>query len=133
MPPEITNTCPRRMHELGPWKYAPNLDGWDRTRYDNELHCNFCGSLHPDYVLSVMASGKCTLRPTDKNYKVYVDVPGDHMTSGKFYFQHFNEEQKKRFIQLYNIKPLPFKFTYPYGFYVMPYFMERTDDVGLPS
>ena len=132
MPPELIDTCPRRMLEVGSWKRAENLDGWERRQSDDELHCTFCGSLRADYVLTVMAAGKCTLGPTDKSYKVYVDVPEDHVTS-KFYFQHLSKPQRLRFIDLYNMKPRIFKFGYPYGFYVMPYFMERKDDVGLPG
>jgi len=131
-PPEIIDTCPRRNNEIGAWQYGENLDGWDRQRGDEELHCIFCGSLHPDYVLTVMAAGKCTLGPTDKNYKIYVDVPEDHVIS-KFYFQHLNKEQCKRFVGLYNMKNRPFRISYPFDFYEMPFFMIRGEDVGLPS
>lgn len=28
-----TTTCPRRMQEIGPWKYEPNLDSWQTNRW----------------------------------------------------------------------------------------------------
>lgn len=42
----------------------------------------------------------------------------------KFYFQHLDEAQKLRFIELLNEKKLKFKGGY--GFYVMPYFIARS-------
>ncbi len=43
------------------------------------------------------------------------------MSSAKFYFQHLNDEQKKRFIELLNDKKIKFQGG---GFYVMPYFCQ---------
>lgn len=41
----------------------------------------------------------------------------------KFYFQHLDEAQKRRFIELLNDKRI--KFEGGYGFYVLPFFCQR--------
>ncbi len=43
----------------------------------------------------------------------------------KFYFQHLSDEQKNRFIELYNEKRIQFEGGY--GFYVMPFFCKRVE------
>lgn len=40
------------------------------------LHCSWDGSLHPDKFMELIESG-ATLGPTDKNYKVYVELEDD--------------------------------------------------------
>lgn len=78
--------------------------------------CSYCGSMHPDDVFAAIEAGKM-LDPTDKNYKVYVrGVPG----VGKFYFQHFDEAQCRRFIDLLNAKRVTIAGA---GFYVRPFFI----------
>ncbi len=54
------------------------------------------------------------LGPTDKSYKVYVGG------SGKFYFQHLDEDGQNKFIELANEKKL--KIGFPGHFYVLPFF-----------
>jgi len=102
-------TCPRRMNEFGPWEHKERLDHWrpDET-------CSFCGSLNPDVVMTRIEQGQA-ITPTDKNYKGYIGG------STKFYFQHFNEAQQKRFIELYNNGTM--HLDYPGHFYVWPFFM----------
>jgi hypothetical protein len=67
-----------------------------------------------DFLEAVEAGQKIT--PTDKSYKAYV------ADTKKFYFQHLNEEQMTKFIELYNQKK--FNFEYPGHFYVTPYFCQ---------
>lgn len=125
MMPVQKQLCPRRA-ELPTTARFPDMDVWDV--YDGNLRCSFCGSLHPDYVLEMMRLG-VELGPTDKNYKIYVKVLGTH--EGKFYFQHFDLEQKHKFIELYNQHPRNFTVGYPGYFYVLPYFIaieRRVDD-----
>jgi hypothetical protein len=82
--------------------------------------------LEPELFLKLIAEGDIEVGPTDKNYKVYVtatpgstvSVPNGH---AKFYFQHFDKDQRIRFIDLYNSKVM--KLGYPGYFYVAPYFM----------
>lgn len=42
---------------------------------------------------------------------------------GKFYFQHFSDQDKHKFIDLINQKKI--KYAGDFGFYVMPFFMTR--------
>lgn len=60
-----------------------------------------------------------------KNYndgKHWVKVePRPKNANLKFYFQHFNEEHMKKFVELYNAKQLPLEPRF--GLYRMPYFM----------
>lgn len=101
--------CPRRAESL----FAPR-DREDRWREDNT--CSYCGSLNPDEFLR-RAEASEQLGPTDKNYKVYVGA------RDKFYFQHLDETQQQRFVDLHNAKKLAVD--YPGHFYVLPFFMRR--------
>lgn len=107
-----TQTCPRRMDEIGPWEHKEGLDTW---REDGT--CSFCGSLNPNIVLQRIEQGVAVV-PTDKNYKGYLGHSGHE----KFYFQHFNPEQQDRFIELYNSRQM--KLEVPGYFYVAPFFMQ---------
>ncbi|MFI8535348.1 hypothetical protein ACIGMX_34525 [Streptomyces aquilus] len=74
-----TQTCPRRMHEAGPWEHAADLDAWTTGHgvagQDSiGLSCSFCGSLHPDRFLELVREG-WIVGPTDKSYKAYLDRP----------------------------------------------------------
>lgn len=130
--------------------------------------CSYCGSISPADLFAAIDAG-CELGPTDKDYKVYVDLiepnpeeltvkgtsnakecPGPswvradaaalekagfsskHTTwmlyeprgprkFGKFYFQHFTLDDRRRFIQLLNAKAI--KIGYPGHFYRLPFFM----------
>lgn len=165
------HTCGRRMTGLGPWEREEHLDTWiDR---DSVRACSFCGSMHPeDFLLAVESS--CKVTPTDKSYKVYVDLPdpragqlrvisaitfepgedswgagrwvkvgrkqrrdlkrdgwvlGDYRyvmyaprdtLHRKFYFQHLDESQRQRFIDLHNGGAM--RLDFPGHFYCTPYF-----------
>jgi len=134
-------TCPRRMHDFGPWDRKPFQDEW---RDDDT--CSFCGSLNPVTLMRRLEAGDVALTPTDKTYKLYVENQGgaqfkqtyrtDHDQSGdqtkwewttrevsqaKFYFQHLDEGQMARFVELFNQRKLKLK--YPGYFYATPYFM----------
>jgi hypothetical protein len=120
----MKQTCPRRIENTGPFQY-PNSDTW--AEQESHLRCSYCGSLHPDYLLELMKIGT-ELGPTDKDYKIYVSIHGVH--EGKFYFQHFNKEQKLEFIHLYNKKPRTFTIGYPGYFYVLPFFIRIIEEVN---
>jgi len=104
-----------------PQALFPPEDEWETRNGGETTYCSWCGSMNPVLLLSLMRNGKCTLGPTDKHYKVYVDHGVNNKTD-KFYFQHFDPPQKHEFIELMNMKPRPFKIGYPGRFYVMPYF-----------
>lgn len=111
-------TCPRRAEQGMDITSAlvhsgPNLDEWMIDSFGT--HCSYCGSMHPNFVFTAIEEEK-ELTPTDKNYKIY--LPG----SKKFYFQHFDTDQKKRFIELLNIKKI--KLAYPGYFYTLPFFLQ---------
>lgn len=42
-----------------------------------ELHCSWDGSLHPDVFMRLIEQPGTTLTPTDKNYKVYIELESD--------------------------------------------------------
>lgn len=69
-----------------------------------------------------MANGGVII-PTDKNYKLYIRINGQK--EQKFYFQHFNKEQRTQFIAMYNLEDRPFTMFYPGYFYVLPYFANK--------
>lgn len=110
--------CPRRVENSGVFKY-PVEDSWQQ--FDGQFsHCSYCGSMNPEELLKMLRIGECSLGPTDKNYKVYIEYNKTRET--KFYFQHFSEVQKQEFVELFNQKT--FKICYPGYFYVLPFFME---------
>lgn len=80
--------------------------------------CSYCGSMHPDDLFQAIADG-AEVEPTDKNYKAYVRfADGRHH---KFYFEHLDEAQRQRFVDLLNAKAV--KIGYPGHFYVRPFFV----------
>lgn len=106
--------CPRRRDNPGPFNYG-DTDEWRRDHT-----CSYCGSLHPDLVMWLVAGG-VEVVPTDKDYKIYlrgVKVDG----IAKFYFQHFSDEQRREFVALLNQGTMT---VVGGGFYVLPYFCER--------
>lgn len=74
--------------------------------------------MQPEALFSAIDTGG-RLTPTDKNYKVYVQVD-EH--EEKFYFQHLDEAQKMRFIILLNENKITF--AAPGYFYNMPFFIK---------
>lgn len=107
--------CPRKIGDTGGspvFKIAQSEDTW---RENNT--CSYCGSLHPDEFMRRLETGEQVI-PTDKGYKAYVG-PGLQ----KFYYPHLSEEQKKRFIELYNTKKM--NVGVPGHLYVLPYFFSR--------
>lgn len=103
--PEDNFFCRRRFVSTA----DPKPDFW---RADGG--CSYCGSISGDEFMRRAEAGD-PLIPTDKSYKVYV---GDHT---KFYFQHLSDEQRQRFVELYNQRQLK---VLDGGFYVLPFFMQ---------
>lgn len=99
--------CPRRVLEFGPWQRTD----WDTWREDDT--CSFCGSLRPEKFFELVEAGEEVI-PTDKSYKAYV---GKY----KVYFQHFDDQDQQRFIDLYNRGRM--NIAYPGYFYKPPYFI----------
>lgn len=63
--------CPRRSESPMSGNF-PGPDVW-RER-DGYRHCSYCGSLHPAHLFEAVEAGQ-KITPTDKNYKIYVDLP----------------------------------------------------------
>lgn len=77
--------------------------------------CSYCGGLNPKTALFLIEFENAKVTPTDKSYKVYIN-------DRKVYFEDFTDEEKNKFIQLYNEKKMTL--AYPGHFYVMPYFAQ---------
>lgn len=170
----MTQPCPRQLHEAVMRAQIEHQSHWKEDRT-----CSYCGSMMPEDVFKAIDEG-CKIGPTDKNYKIYIDLPptgfervfgstwsaespgneyieatpeicerlkwkpwGEEIshhankklwvTTGvdtsihaKFYFQHFNETERDKFIEAYNNKRI--NMGYPGHFYVAPYFCKRVDD-----
>lgn len=113
--------CPRRIENPVADQTFPGED-----QYDNEETCSFCGSLSPELFMARLEAGDVILEPTDKCYKAYLRNDGGEpfkSPTGKFYYQHLSEDQKTRFVELYNEKKM--KLATPGYFYVAPYFCKR--------
>lgn len=82
-----TQTCPRRMGEMGPWEYKENLDHWETSRwnpyyqstwpeqFERPRTCSFCGGIHPDDAIKLIEAG-WEVGTTGKSYKRYLEPPG---------------------------------------------------------
>lgn len=113
--------CPRGLGPGGP--FAPHFAGEAHWREDRT--CSYCGSIDPELLFEQIEKG-AKIGPTDKSYKIYVDLVDHHVRgAGKFYFQHLSEEQQNRFIELVNSKSMNIGF--PGHFYVLPFFAKRAD------
>jgi hypothetical protein len=139
--------CPQRTPD---YPYAAGLDGPDHYRADDHT-CSYCGSLNPDVFMARLEAGDIALGATTKNYKVYVhnaggapllqtyrDCPRDepkHMpdecahwvtretSQQKFYFDHLSNEQRQRFVEMYNERRIRMKGGF--AFSPFPFFMQR--------
>lgn len=63
--------CPRQGEATMSSQLSHQSKWEERTE---GLACSYCGSMHPDAFFKAI-SDKCELGPTDKDYKVYVEVP----------------------------------------------------------
>lgn len=82
-----TQTCPRRMGEMGPWEHKENLDHWETSRwgpyymatwpeqFERPRSCSFCGSVHPDDAIRLLEQ-EWEVEATGKSYKRYLNPPG---------------------------------------------------------
>lgn len=108
--------CPRAVENGGgpdsPFK--PPMNGEMRWRDDQT--CSYCGSMSPSRFFELAESGAEVI-PTDKNYKAYVR---SERGQSKVYFQHFDDADKGRFIDLLNAKRMTL--ATPGYFYTSPFF-----------
>lgn len=63
----------------GPFKFTPcEGEGGTTSEWrerDGYRACTYCGSMHPEDLFKAIDAGTCEISGTDKNYKIYVDVP----------------------------------------------------------
>lgn len=116
--------CPRGPGPDSPFKVPFN----GSAHWRDDGTCSYCGSLKAELLFEQIERGAC-ITPTDKNYKVYVDLI-DHQVrgAGKFYFQHLDQDQQTRFIELLNQRKI--KIGFPGYFYVTPFFARRAERDG---
>lgn len=115
-----TVRCPRRDESPNPDAY-PGPDTFEANHglVSQARGCSYCGSMSPDEFMEAVRSG-AELGPTDKNYKVYIKLPGGE---AKFYFQHLAEAQRMEFFELYRAHELAVG--YPGHFYRLPFFIRQ--------
>jgi hypothetical protein len=113
--PQAEFYCPRGPGPNSP--FMPPMNGAAHWRGDG--HCSFCGSLSPESLFEAITLGE-TLTPTDKSYKVYVEICGRRE---KFYFQHLSKDEQERFIDMLNAGSVTIGF--PGYFYQLPFFATR--------
>ena len=137
----VSMRCPRRDEvEVSP--FAGPQDHYQAGA------CSYCGSLDPATFMSRLEAGTIQLGSTDKSYKVYAHNSGgepflqtyrncpraqpcqgpdqcSHWVTreidvAKFYFQHLDQNQRGRFVELLNANRA--NFVRGLGFYVQPFF-----------
>ncbi len=64
--------CPRQIQEA-----TMEVQRQHQTHWREDGTCSYCGSISPDRFLDAAAAG-AKLVPTDKNYKVYIDLLEEH-------------------------------------------------------
>lgn len=120
--------CPRRAEDGvmpgSPFK-GVHEDYWHRGGGSHPPYCGYCGSISADLFMEWCRTG-IMLGTTTKNYKVYVEHYADGVCdqSGKFYFQHLSDDQRREFVELLNAKHT-IGFSAGLGFTVLPYFLTR--------
>lgn len=67
--PQIVTTCPRQEQEA-----VLEVQRQHRTHVRHDGTCSYCGSLTEEVFMAAVMSG-CQMTPTDKNYKVYIEIP----------------------------------------------------------
>ena len=90
-----TQTCPRRVGELGPWDHSENLDTWESLPNGDRV-CSFCGSMHPDDLIALFPeaidpNSTTRVELSTKQYKLYIQrdtVSNALMGAIKFYRFH---------------------------------------------
>jgi hypothetical protein len=157
--------CPRGAEAT----MSVQLEHLKSSHWRDDGTCSYCGSISPATLFAAIEAG-FEVGPTDKNYKVYVDLPNPHAGEpcidgganfkpgyddyvlvteenksslprrgmearvgsyvhvgvesarlhAKFYFQHLDVEERKRFVELLNAKKI--KIGYPGYFYQLPFF-----------
>jgi hypothetical protein len=114
--PAGTHFCGRRGEDDGSKPdHFSQMGGEERRSY-----CSYCGSASGDSFMAFVEAGG-EVRPTDKNYKVYLQGNANLRAPGiKFYFQHLSAAQRTRFIELLNQRTV--KIGFPGHFYVLPFF-----------
>lgn len=121
--------CPRAIENGGgpdsPF-HAP-MNG--EATWRDDATCSYCGSMKPEAFFRAVEAGS-TVVPTDKNYKAYVREAGAPR-DGKVYFQHFDEADKHRFIELVNSKRMTIGM--PGHFYRIPFFCQPAFVGGDPA
>lgn len=120
--------CPRALESGGgpdsPFK--PPMNGEAHWRDDRT--CSYCGSISPELLFDQIEKG-ARLTPTDKSYKLYVDLIDARVDgTAKFYFQHLDDAGRDRFIALFNARAMTLG--YPGFFYVAPYFARPIGNAG---
>lgn len=110
-------SCPRRKESFLRIT-KPETDYWKENNT-----CSYCGSLNPDKVMELIEANQVEVGPTNMNHKIYLRGPGLQEGQATVYFQHFNDEQQKRLIELLNKKTA--KIDSPGYFYTLPYFVEK--------
>jgi hypothetical protein len=63
--------CQRRGDNFG---VIFNVSPSEEDHWREDGTCSYCGSLNPETLLKRIEAGEFKLGPTDKSYKVYVDV-----------------------------------------------------------
>lgn len=67
----MTQPCPRQTNEA-----VMRVQKEHRSHWTDDGRCSYCGSISNDDFMLHVESG-CTVTPTDKTYKVYIDVPNE--------------------------------------------------------
>lgn len=94
--------CPRALENPVHFRRPAH---WDRDRT-----CSYCGSINETLFFEAIESG-CEIGPTDKDYKVYIDVPnplaGQMIVRGGANYEQTGEGWVK--LTPENIETLPFE------------------------
>jgi len=111
-----------------------HYDGETPVPQDNfkDNKCSYCGGLDPEVLLEQVRLGKAEVIPTDKTYKIYVNLIQEDGSkqNHKCYFYDFTKAQMLEFVRLYNLNVTDkenistMKIGAPGHFYVLPFFFK---------
>lgn len=119
--PSEVMTCGRRYDTyMGVIPANPGYGQQQEDWWEPNGTCSYCGSISPGEFWRRVTAGYEVI-PTDKNYKAY--VRDGTRSENKFYFQHFDQQDKEKFVEVVNAGEM--HIGYPGYFYRLPFFCVR--------
>ncbi|WP_425154757.1 hypothetical protein [Candidatus Palauibacter sp.] len=111
----------------------PRIPPRHRAKWRRDGTCSYCGSMKPSIFFAAIEAG-ALFTGSDKNYKACLQTDADYkgpklVAAKKLYLQHFDSEDRRRFIELTNTGRFHREMDgWQVGLYVTPFFTSRKEE-----